>query len=125
MSSFSFNYRIMASKAAPVCPTCKEHYNCRELHPRLLGCGHSVCSSCLPKMCKDNLITCPLCKHITSVPTCNFDGLIRDLKCFAFLEDMKPSNCELCENKHEATYRCVDCEQVRLHNVIRTINMAA
>ena len=93
-----------------------------ELLPRLLGCRHSVCSSCLPKVCgKDNSITCPLCRHVTPVPSGNVGGLLKDLRQVAFLEgplqgNQQPHVCELCEDQHEATFTCIDCPpQVSLY----------
>ena len=105
----------VASKVASECPICKEPYNLTELLPRLLGCRHSVCSSCLPKVCgKDNSITCPLCRHVTPVPSGNVEGLLKDLRQVAFLEgplqgNQQPHVCELCEDQHEATFTCIDC----------------
>jgi zinc-RING finger domain len=47
------------------CPNCYEAYvyskEQQQLLPRLLGCGHLVCSSCASELWMDAQVTCPTC----------------------------------------------------------------
>ena len=47
-----------------VCPICLEEYKNNinsEKTPRILSCGDTLCTQCLKKLIKDNVIKCPLC----------------------------------------------------------------
>ena len=48
-----------------ICGICLEEYKNNtnsEKTPRVLSCGDTLCTQCLRKLRKDNIITCPLCE---------------------------------------------------------------
>ena len=110
----------MASKG-PECSICFEGYNDQNKCPRMLSCGHSFCSSCLERLLHVNSIDCPTCRHTVEVPS----GVHDLLKNFALLdivneapkeqagntENTGSHNCEVCDEKHPATFFCLDCKE--------------
>lgn len=50
------------------CPVCREVYDSDRLTPRLLTCGHSVCTSCLSRMLDAGAIVCPIDQTRTQTP---------------------------------------------------------
>ena len=105
----------------PECSICYEGYNDEKKCPRLLSCGHSFCSSCLERLLHGNSIDCPKCRHAVAVPT-GVQGLLKN---FALLDIVKEApkeqaghtehtgthDCEACDDKHSATFFCLDCKE--------------
>ena len=105
----------------PECSICYEGYNDEKKCPRLLSCGHSFCSSCLERLLHGNSIDCPKCRHAVAVPT-GVQGLLKN---FALLDIVKEApkeqaghtehtgthDCEACDEKHPATFCCLDCKE--------------
>ena len=52
------------------CPVCLNLWNVEEYVPRILGCGHSLCQSCIAQLISPPKIECPTCsfQHNFSVP---------------------------------------------------------
>ena len=107
----------MASKG-PECSICLEGYNDKDKFPRILGCGHSFCSSCLERLIHGHTIRCPTCRSLIVVPTGvaglskNFDLLkIVDNQPKQAAENTGPQVCEPCDKKHPATFCCLDCKE--------------
>ncbi|CAL4079422.1 unnamed protein product, partial [Meganyctiphanes norvegica] len=48
------------------CPICNSWYSVTDdqLRVRSLGCGHSMCTSCLQRMHQRNSVTCPTCRYV-------------------------------------------------------------
>ncbi|KAI1895878.1 hypothetical protein AGOR_G00111290 [Albula goreensis] len=64
-----------ASECVSTCPVCAERYDQRRRRPKLLGCGHTFCLSCLMEISgRGGLdadvreIRCPLCRRATDLP---------------------------------------------------------
>ena len=77
----------------------------------MLGCGHSLCTSCLDKLVQDNSVACPNCRRIYSAES--FPKNFSLLDALPQLEmEKKDVACELCEDDdHPATHRCLECEE--------------
>ncbi|XP_063428509.1 uncharacterized protein LOC134711675 isoform X2 [Mytilus trossulus] len=97
------------------CLHCKAQFD-EEVHlPRVLPCLHTFCSTCLKKLMKNNLITCPTCHDNSktsgdSLETYQIDFTRKDLVSFhkKFCQSSKVE-CDRCaENKAE--FWCCDCE---------------
>ena len=108
----------MASKG-PECSICLEGYNDKDKFPRMLGCGHSFCSSCLERLLHGgNTIRYPTCRNLIAVRTGvaglskNFDLLkIVDNQPKQAAENTGSQVCEPCDKKHPATFCCLDCKE--------------
>ena len=117
---FFHSFQTMAFKG-PECLICYEGYNDEKKCPRLLSCGHTFCSSCLERLLHGNSIDCPKCRHAVAVPT-GVQGLLKN---FALLDIVKEApkeqaghtehtgthDCEACDEKHPATFCCLDCKE--------------
>ena len=51
-----------SSTADIKCPICILNYRQFELEKTTLPCGHAICKTCLLKLFKSNMKTCPLCR---------------------------------------------------------------
>ena len=81
----------------------------------------SFCFSCLERLLHGNSIDCPKCRHAVAVPT-GVQGLLKN---FALLDIVKEApkeqaghtehtgthDCEACDEKHPATFCCLDCRE--------------
>ena len=111
----------MASKG-PECSICFEHYNDEDKSPRLLSCGHSFCSRCLERLLRGNTIDCPKCRNPVAVPS-GVHGLLKNFALLDMVNETAPKQhaentghtgtheCEACDEKHPATFFCLDCEE--------------
>ena len=130
---FFHSFQTMAFKG-PECLICYEGYNDEKKCPRLLSCGHSFCSSCLERLLHGNSIDCPKCRHAVAVPT-GVQGLLKN---FALLDIVKEApkeqaghtehtdthDCEACDEKHPATFCCLDCKKTFAKLPLSFINAA-
>ncbi|GAB5371696.1 hypothetical protein AAMO2058_001601800 [Amorphochlora amoebiformis] len=110
MADFPHNFK---------CCICSSDFDDTSKQPRLLKCGHSLCSECIRKQLHDSdLVTCPVDFEVTSAS--NEWALAKNL---ALMEKMKshtvdqkdvksPIPCETCQGEdHNAEYWCVQCEE--------------
>lgn len=101
------------------CPMCDVNYDEATHCPRLLSCGHILCSSCLSKLLTHNGIECP-----TNQKTMQTTKVESPLKNAALLEvlsshsasqqvEAEQLNCDVCDDSdcHPALHFCVDCQQ--------------
>lgn len=114
----------MASRGLeyPSCPTCYERFDDQDFCPRILRCGHTVCSSCLGNLIRYNTdtICCPICRNkmyflpagVAEVPK-NFLVLkIISLPSHNGGEDLPI--CDVCASdnqRHPANSYCLDCNE--------------
>lgn len=109
----------MAAKE-PECSICYEVFDGQAHCPRLLSCGHTLCSRCIDRLIKENAINCPTCRNTVPVAT----GAAALPKNFALLDilENRPKNsneqtegsrmCETCEEEqHPASSCCLDCKE--------------
>ena len=111
----------MASKG-PECSICFERFNDENKCPRMLSCGHSFCSCCLERLLRGNTIDCPKCRNPVVVPS-GVDGLLKNFALLDIVNETAPKQhaentshtgsheCEACDEKHPATFFCLDCEE--------------
>ncbi|KAJ8341896.1 hypothetical protein SKAU_G00341870 [Synaphobranchus kaupii] len=64
-----------AAESVSACPVCTERYDERRRRPKLLGCGHTFCLSCLREIAgqgdggaRDGGLPCPVCRRATALP---------------------------------------------------------
>jgi hypothetical protein len=51
------------------CLHCNTQFGEEDCLPTVLSCLHTLCSSCLPNLMKDNILQCPKCGHKTCLIT--------------------------------------------------------
>ena len=107
------------------CSHCEAKFDADQRCPRLLSCGHVFCSTCLfdlhrtPPSSLTTLFICPRDDLQTSVPSsCPEDAILALPRQQELLKLFKTSNapppstqvpqCEVCDDAHDATHRCVD-----------------
>lgn len=98
------------------CLHCNTQFDEEHRLPTVLPCLHTLCSSCLPKLIKDNILQCPKCGHKNESPensteTFSIDYTRRDL--VGFFNNFCLSNevkCDMCEDNKQAENWCRDCE---------------
>ena len=95
----------MASKG-PECSICLEGYNDKDKFPRMLGCGHSFCSSCLERLLDGNTIHCPTCRNPVAVPT-GVQGLAKNFALLEIVNEASREQVVLCP-KHKDPFRFFD-----------------
>jgi hypothetical protein len=93
------------------CLQCNIQFNEKDRLPTVLPCLHTLCSSCLQKFIKDNILQCPKCGHKHESPdnsteTFSIDYTRRDLvrfnNIFCLSNEVK---CDMCEkNKPHWTF---------------------
>ena len=111
----------MASAEGLECSVCCLPFDDQNICPRILNCGHSFCTSCLERfLTADNKIQCPTCRVEVNVPQAGVAGLPKN---FALLDiinaNVTPQNngdessyiCEVCEDKHPASFYCLNCKK--------------
>ena len=45
------------------CPVCYLEFNNELQLPKVLNCGHNVCSNCCQHLFRQNKLICPICKQ--------------------------------------------------------------
>ncbi|XVE55282.1 hypothetical protein DITRI_Ditri03aG0146100 [Diplodiscus trichospermus] len=67
---FFFRCQVMESQELPECPVCLQPYDVASTIPRVLGCGHTVCESCLASLPQKlpGAIRCPECTVLVKYP---------------------------------------------------------
>ncbi len=107
------------------CGVCFERYNDAARAPLMLTCGHTYCSPCLTSLIKGagaaggGQISCPSGDGaVTSVGGVDAASLPKNwvmvaqvAAATAALPAAGQAHCELCEEMHAATHRCLDCQQ--------------
>jgi hypothetical protein len=121
---------LAAAAAPPVvgldCGVCFERYNDAARAPLMLTCGHTYCAACLTSLIKGagaagggGKITCPSGDgvvisvpgvDVTSFPK-NWLTVAQVAAAIAALPAAGQARCEVCEDLHAATFRCLDCQQ--------------
>lgn len=97
------------------CTICKEQYDDKEKHPRVLPCLHSFCYSCLKRLIEQTKYTCPLCNsdfktENTVADRFPKDNTRRDLLDFVHAADENTFlPCDECDENEKAVARCKDC----------------
>ena len=98
------------------CLQCNIQFNEKDRLPTVLPCLHTLCSSCLQKFIRDNILQCPKCGHKHESPdnsteTFSIDYTRRDLvrfnNIFCLSNEVK---CDMCEKNKPAENWCRDCE---------------
>ncbi|XP_052105448.1 uncharacterized protein LOC127738294 isoform X1 [Mytilus californianus] len=97
------------------CLYCKTQFDEESHIPRVLPCLHTLCSTCLKKLLKNNLLTCPRCHDKFKTPdesleTYQIDFTRKDLVSFytKFCQSSKVE-CDMCD-ENKAEFWCHDCE---------------
>ncbi|XP_071159582.1 uncharacterized protein [Mytilus edulis] len=98
------------------CLHCKAKFDEENHLPRVLPCLHTFCSTCLEKLLKNNILTCPTCHDNSktsgdSLETYQVDFTRKDLVSFhkKFCQSSKVE-CDMCDNK--ADFWCYVCENL-------------
>ncbi|CAL4082097.1 unnamed protein product, partial [Meganyctiphanes norvegica] len=107
------------------CPICNRHYNVAndQMRVRSLGCGHSMCTSCIRRMHQRNSVKCPQCRYVHQAESVeripiNFgmESLIQSLKQTSLTSRIYDEaypilNAGLCQT-HETVklFFCVNCK---------------
>ncbi|VDI67805.1 tripartite motif-containing protein 2/3 [Mytilus galloprovincialis] len=98
------------------CLHCKTQFDEENHLPRVLPCLHTFCSTCLEKLLKNNILTCPTCHDNSktsgdSLETYQVDFTRKDLVSFhkKFCQSSKVE-CDMCDNK--ADFWCDVCENL-------------
>eukprot|EP00808_Paulinella_micropora_P029215 g48464.t1 len=87
----------MASEEVLECSLCCERYDDNKHCPRLLTCGHTLCSVCLEQLLTHGSIQCPQDRQKVAVPA----G-----------EQPEAHLCEICGGEqHPAVSRCLECQE--------------
>lgn len=92
------------------CPVCLDDFQ-DDAHTNLLPCLHSLCETCTPKMVKNGILSCPICRmehHSDSFPT---DNTTRDLADYVVVKKSTKIVCEGkgCGDSNIASHRCRPC----------------
>lgn len=92
------------------CPVCLDDFQ-DDTHTNLLPCLHSLCETCTPKMVKNGILSCPICRmehHSDSFPT---DNTTRDLADYVVVKKSTKIICERkgCADSNIASHRCRPC----------------
>jgi translation initiation factor 4A len=96
------------------CIICSESFDESTHCPRLLSCGHSLCSLCVGKLIKKRQISCPIDRKVTNAISC--DVLPKNYSLLDVLSALStPSSqrrtCQLCDDEHIATHFCDSCQE--------------
>ena len=82
------------------CPVCYEYLN----DPKILTCGHTICRKCLEDIYQSELsrqLTCPMCRHVTTVPEGNISKLPTNITLKSLVEDFKSATQSDLEKQAE------------------------
>lgn len=99
------------------CPLCLELFS----DPRLLLCSHTFCSSCLDelmKRAKYNIITCPLCRHVTPVQNSDPTSLKRNLHLSNIISLINSRTEKTQKNSFSGTERELNYTKEQLQDLI-------
>ena len=118
---FSVLLQAMASAEVLECPVCCEQFDDQNICPRILSCGHSFCTGCLERLLSaDNKIPCPTCRDEVNVPQAGVVGLPKNFALLSIINENVTTQhqegegfhtCEACDDKHPATFFCLDCKE--------------
>ncbi|XP_038058535.1 tripartite motif-containing protein 45-like [Patiria miniata] len=109
------------------CSICHTRYQ----EPKMLDCSHSFCLRCLQELKQsqtpdDGKITCPLCQRQTILPEGGVTKLNKNYTLVSLVDEVSKQEqilkggetegpavvvCQACDEEHEATVQCIDCEQ--------------
>ncbi|KAF5749061.1 hypothetical protein HS088_TW04G01022 [Tripterygium wilfordii] len=66
----------------PECPVCLQSYDGEDAIPRVLGCGHTACESCLTHLPQKypNTVRCPACIQLVKYPPQGPSGLPKNIE---------------------------------------------
>ena len=135
-TSHSYHYcsltQIYFLLAAMSCSHCEITFDVKARCPRVMSCGHVLCSECLKGLQQHQpsdptspspttTFTCPHDKVQTRVPSsCPEDAIralprereiVKTLEAAHFTPP-RTRQCEVCQDDaHPATHRCVDCDE--------------
>ena len=70
------------------CPVCMGTF----VFPRVLNCGHSLCSYCISKMSSNNSLNCPICTKVSDTNNIPVNYSLIDV-----IEKIRENNLELSE----------------------------
>ncbi len=103
---------------ASSCPICTEAYNQITHCPRILACGRTFCSKCLAGIASNGRVVCPQDRKTYAVP--DVASLPKNFALLDVIDAARQSQpaaaaplaCEVCEDKHASTHRCVECNEI-------------
>ena len=116
----------MASRGLeyPSCPTCYERFDDQDFCPRILRCGHTVCSSCLENVICYNTdtICCPICRNKIHLSRARVAGVPKNFALLKIINSISPQHkrveglpiCDVCvsdNQRHPANSYCLDCDE--------------
>jgi sugar lactone lactonase YvrE len=98
------------------CKKCLDPFNTDTKIPRLLGCGHSYCNSCLTlpeENGKPGVFVCPIDLKVQSID--KPESVPKNFYLIDIMLSPPPLKggpiCQVCDKKHAAKFRCLDCEE--------------
>jgi hypothetical protein len=101
------------------CSICMDRFNSSKHTPRTLRCNHTFCEWCIRGLGEKQKVTCPKCRQETPVENADVTKLLCN---FQLLEAVEAAGaeaaaetdpvCEVCDDEHAATHRCVECEEL-------------
>ncbi|KAJ7987288.1 hypothetical protein DPEC_G00337170 [Dallia pectoralis] len=99
------------------CPICLETYSREQLRPKLLQCGHTVCTQCLEKLLASTIngVRCPFCSRVSRMSS--IAQLADNLTVLKILDSAYSCTnsdtlmCKSCRNRLPRQY-CLDCSMV-------------
>ena len=125
----------MASRGleCPTCPTCYERFDDQDFCPRILRCGHSVCSSCLGNLiCYSTYtICCPICRNKMYLLPAGVAKVPKNFLVLKIIDSISlPSHkggeglpiCDVCASdnrRHPANSYCLDCDEDMCSDAVR------
>lgn len=101
------------------CPICLEPFHTEGAKaPALLLCGHSITFDCLPKLVKESILVCPICRAETQLNGPSYGNINKNYTLIDLIQlaqtqesEESPKICENCE-KNDAELYCENCEAV-------------
>ncbi|KAK2155534.1 hypothetical protein LSH36_237g02003 [Paralvinella palmiformis] len=90
------------------CPICYECYSDKHWRlPKVLSCGHTLCSTCADRLDDDGSLECPLCRKITHTSECKQLSNDEDI-----MEKVsEKERCHDCGSKLGPLTRCRHCDR--------------
>ena len=124
----------MASRVLeyPSCPTCYESFDDQDFCPRILRCGHTVCSFCLGNLIRYNTdtICCPICRKTMYLLPAGVAEVPKNFLVLKIIDSSLPSHkggeglpiCDVCASdnqRHPANSYCLDCDEDMCSDAVR------
>jgi len=107
--------KLIMNSDSCLCQICYLQYNDRMQLPKMLDCGHTLCSKCLytiPQV--NNCIQCPVCRKMMTP----YAFLATNYTALKLVEDMSKNQATMCRHYpgHKADFMCLfDKEKICLY----------